>query len=127
MIFNINEKNDYQKFIIDFLVENNGYIRRLNKDFNHYYAMDIDCLFDFLYDTQPENMETLEKIYKSDLKETLVNLINTNITDKSRNLIDVFKHGVDVDNIHLDLMYTKPATSYNQDLIRKYEECFFCC
>ena len=48
MIFNINERTEYQKFIIDYLVENNGYIQRSNKDFNPYYAMDINCLFDFL-------------------------------------------------------------------------------
>ena len=55
MIFNINERTEYQKFIIDYLVENNGYIQRSNKDFNQGYAIDVDCLFEFLYNTQKDN------------------------------------------------------------------------
>lgn len=125
MLFKINERTEYQKFIIDYIVENNGYIQRSNKDFNPYYAMDIDCLFDFLYNTQQDKMHQLEKIHKGELKDTLVNLINNTITNKNSNLIHVLKHGVEIDNIHLDLMYTKPATSFNKDLIKKYENNIF--
>jgi len=125
MKFKIDEKSEYQKFIIDYLVEKNGYIQRLNKDFNQYYAMDIDCLFNFLYDTQNNKMKQLEKIYKNDLKDTIVNFINNSITHKNSNLINVLKHGVEIDNIHLNLMYKKPATSFNKDLIKKYEKNIF--
>ena len=125
MMFKINERSEYQKFIIEYLVENNGYIQRFDKDFNPYYAMDIDCLFNFLYNTQHDKMEQLEKIHKDDLRDTLVNFINNKITHKNSNLIQVLKHGVEIDNIHLDLMYTKPATSFNKDLIKKYEENIF--
>ena len=125
MIFKINEKSEYQKFIIDYLVEKNGYIQRENKNFNKYYAMDIDCLFDFLSNTQLDKLKQLEKIYKTDLRDTLVNFINNAITQKNSNLINVLKHGIEIDNIHLDLMYTKPATSFNKDLIKKYENNIF--
>ena len=125
MIFKINEKSEYQRFIIDFLVENNEYIERKNENFNQYYAMDIDILFDFLYNSQTEKMEKLEKIYNSDLQDTLVNFINNSITQKNSSLINVLKHGVEIDNIHLDLMYTKPATSFNEELIKKYENNIF--
>jgi len=125
MKFNINEKNDYQQFIINYLVNNNGFIQRSNKDFNSFYAMDIDCLFDFLYNTQSDKMESLEKIHKTELRDTLINFINNSITQKNSNLIDVLKHGIEIDNIPLDLMYTKPATSYNTDLIKKYEANIF--
>ena len=125
MIFKINERSEYQKFIIEYLVENNGFVQRFNKDFNPYYAMDIDCLFDFLYKTQPDRMEQLEKIYKTDLRDTLVNFINNAVTNKNSSLIHVLKHGIEIDNIPLDLMYTKPATPFNKDLIKKYEENIF--
>ena len=125
MKFKINEKSEYQKFIMDYLVENNGYIQRKNKDFNPYYAMDIECLFDFLYHSQSEKMEQLKKIHSSDLQNTLVNFINNAITQTNSSLINVLKHGVEIDNIHLDLMYTKPATSFNKDLIKKYEDNIF--
>lgn len=125
MKFGIDEKKEYQKFIIDYLVENNGYIQRSNKDFNNHYAMDYGCLFNFLYSTQSDKMKTLKKIYKERLKETIINSINNAITKKNSSLINVLKHGVDIDNVHLDLMYTKPATSFNKDLIKKYESNIF--
>lgn len=125
MMFKINERTEYQKFIIDFLVENNGYVQRSNKYFNPYYAMDIDCLFDFLYNTQKDKMEQLEKIHKENLRDTLVNFINNTITHKNSSLIHVLKHGIEIDNIHLDLMYTKPATSFNKELIKKYDNNIF--
>lgn len=123
MMFNINEREEYQKFIIDYLINENGYVQRYNKNFNQYYAMDIDCLFEFLYHTQQEKMEQLEKIHKTDLKETIINIINNSITHT--NLINVLKHGVEIDNIPLDLMYTKPATTFNTELIEKYENNIF--
>ena len=46
--FGFDEKHEYQKFIIEYLVEENGYIKRSSKDFNPIYAMDQECLFDFL-------------------------------------------------------------------------------
>ncbi len=125
MMFKINEKTEYQKFIIDYLVEKNGFLKRNNKDFNQYYAMDIECLFDFLYKTQAEKMEKLEKIYNSDLHDTVINFINNSITKKNSSLISVLKHGVELDNIHLDLMYTKPATTFNDDLMKKYNNNIF--
>ena len=125
MKFNIDERKEYQRFIIDYLVENNGYIEKTNDDFNQYYAMDIDCLFDFLYNTQPDKMKQLEKIHKGDLRDTLVNLINNTITHKNSSLIHVLKHGIEIDNITLDLMYTKPATAINRNSIKKYENNIF--
>ena len=125
MKFSIDEKREYQKYIIDYLVENNGYIQRFNKNFNPDYAMDVDCLFEFLYATQKEKMEQLEKIHKNNLRDNLVNFINTSITDKNNNLINVLKNGIEFENIPLDLMYTKPTASFNKDLIKKYENNIF--
>ena len=125
MKLSIDEKREYQKYIIEYLVENNGYVQRFNKNFNPDYAMDIDCLFEFLYTTQKEKMEKLEKIHKNDLRDNLVNFINSTITDKNNTLINVLKYGIEFENIHLKLMYTKPATSFNKGLIEKYENNIF--
>ena len=125
MKFNIDEKNDFQRGIINYLVVNNGYIERKNENFNLNYAMDCDCLFDFLYNTQEEDMEQLEKIYKNDLKKTVVNFINRKITSKNSSLIDVLKHGVDIGNIHLDLMYTKPVNTFDKKFVENYENNIF--
>lgn len=115
------EKNEFQDEFVDHLVRENGFIERKNKDFNRAYAMDIDLLFEFLNSTQKELMEDLESIYKKDTRETIVNYLNKEITKKGGSLLDVFKKGIEINNKKLELMYTKPATDYNKDLLEKYE------
>lgn len=118
-------EKQYQEFILDYLKNNNGYLIRKNKDFNRLYAMDKEMLFKFLNDTQPDEMDTLRKIYKTDLEATLVNYINMEMTKNRGSLLEVLKHGVEISNTHLNLMYTKPATSFNKELAAKYEKNIF--
>ena len=118
---NILSEKDYQHFIMNYLKDNNGYIVRKDCNFNRLYSMDIELLFKFLNDTQPDEMDKLRRIYKSDLEETLVNYLNQEMNKKSSSLLHVLKHGIEMSNVHLDLMYTKPATTFNKDLLKKYE------
>ena len=124
---NLLSEKDYQRYIIDYLVEKNGYIERKNKNFDRLFAMDIEMLFKFLDATQPETMAALRKVYKQDTEETIVQVINNECTSKKGSLVKVLKDGVDVGNgsVHLDLMYTKPATTFNKELTRKYEQNIF--
>lgn len=118
-------EKQYQKFILDYLKTNNGYLIRKDKNFDRLYAMDKELLFKFLNDTQPDEMDTLRKIYKADLEATLVNYINMEMTKNRGSLLEVLKHGVEISNTHLDLMYTKPATDFNKELVAKYEKNIF--
>lgn len=122
---NILSEKEYQRFIMDYLKSNNGYVIRKDKDFDRLYAMDKEMLFKFLNDTQPDEMADLEKIYKADLKETLVNYLNMEITKKRSSVLEILKHGIEISNIHLDLMYTKPATDFNRELVAKYQKNIF--
>ena len=120
----LNEKQ-YQHFIMDFLKKQNGYIIRKNTNFDRLYAMDREMLFKFLNDTQPDEMALLKKIYKSDLEETFISYLNMEITKKRGSLLEVLKHGIEISNIHLDLIYTKPATEFNSELVEKYKKNIF--
>ena len=63
----IKEKEDFQRLIIDHLVEDNDYRERIAKEtYNAGYAMDIELFFEFIKNTQSEEYETLKKIYKDD-------------------------------------------------------------
>ena len=110
---------------MDYLKNNNGYIIRKDKDFDRLYTMDKEMLFKFLNDTQPDEIVALKKIYKTDLEETLVNYLNMEITKKRSSVLEVLKHGVEISNVHLDLMYTKPATDFNKELVAKYQKNIF--
>lgn len=120
----VSEK-EYQKFLLERLEKDNGYIIRKASNFDRYFAVDREMLFKFLNDTQPETMEYLGKIYKADLEETIVSFINTETTKARGSLIEVLKHGIELSNQKLELMYTKPATTFNPELARKYGQNIF--
>ena len=117
-------EKEYQKFILERLSEN-GYQIRKASNFDRLFAVDRDILFDFLYATQPDEMAALEKVFKGELRETIIQKINTEETKQKGSRLDVLKHGIDISNHHLDLMYTKPATSFNKELNRLYEQNIF--
>lgn len=113
-------EKQYQRYIIDYLVNSNGYIERTDADFDRYFAIDRALLFKFLEDTQPDEVAKLKKTYKDQYEDTIVNVINNKITGKQSSLIETLKHGIDISTTHLTLMYTKPATEFNKDLNKKY-------
>ena len=118
-------EKQYQHEIIDYLRDVNGYRVRKDSDFDRYYAMDRGLLFEFLNKSQPEVMDELTKIFKQDTEETIVNVINETITANKSSLVETLKNGVEISNRHLDLMYTKPATTFNKSLIKHYEDNIF--
>ena len=118
-------EKEYQRFIIDKLVSENGYIERKNANFDLKFALDREMLFKFLDDTQPEAMAQIRKVYKDVTEDTVVNFINTEITKAKSSLLSVLKHGVEIAGYKLDLMYTKPATTFNKDLLAKYNKNIF--
>ena len=82
-------------------------------------------LFQFLNDTQPEAMDALRKIYKADLEDTIVSFINAEATKARGSLLALLKHGLEISNMKLELMYTKPATDFNRELLAKYDKNIF--
>lgn len=116
------EEKEFQKDILGYLVNDNGYVLRDQANYDRLHAMDEELLFKFLYDTQPNRMAALEKIYKANLKKTIVNFINTECTKTRGSLIEVLKHGIELSSIQLDLMYGKPATSFNKELTAKFDK-----
>jgi len=115
----ITEKQ-YQRYILDYVVNNNGYVERTNSNFDRYYALDKEMLFKFLNDTQPEMVSKLKRTYKDRFEETVINVINNQITSSKSSIIETLKNGVELSSIKLNLMYTKPATVFNKELNKKY-------
>lgn len=122
---NILSEKEYQHFIMERLEQDNGYVIRKATSYDRLFAMDRDMLFQFLNDTQPEAMEALRKIYKADLEDTIVSFINAEATKARGSLLALLKHGLEISNMKLELMYTKPATNFNRDLLAKYEKNIF--
>lgn len=122
----IGTERDYQRYIIDYLIDNNGYIERKCKtNYDRTTAMDRELLFRFLETTQPDTMAALRKIYNGQTEETIVKFILQSIDNKGSSLIETLKSGIEISNMHLDLLYSKPATDYNIDLVAKYNANIF--
>lgn len=123
---NILSEKEYQRYIIDQLVKPEcGYVEAPAAEFDRLFAMNRKALFAFLEATQPEKLQALRKIYKEKTEDTLVAFINQQETRSNGSRLDVLKHGVELANIHLDLMYTKPATTFNQELNALYHKNIF--
>lgn len=121
---NILSEKEYQKYILERLQEN-GYIVRPTTAFDKNFAIDRELLFKFLNNTQPSTMDALKKIFKDKLEETIVNFINSEMTKSRGSLLSVLKHGVELANYKLNLMYIKPATTFNKELLENYNKNIF--
>ena len=57
------ERKDYQRYIIDYLVDENKFIERYDNQghFNPIYAMDTELVIKFLEETQPDKIEQIRK------------------------------------------------------------------
>lgn len=121
------ERKDYQRYIIDYLVNKNKFIKRYDNqgNFNPIYAMDTELVIKFLEETQPDKMEQIRKIHDN-ANELIIKRINAEITKSDSSLIQRLKKGVYFDNnIKLDLMYDRPATTFNEDLNILYQKNIF--
>ena len=115
-------EKQYQHEIMDYLHAHNGYKIRKATSFDRYYAVDRELLFVFLDKSQPDTMTELRKIFKQDTEDTIVSVINEAATANKSSLAEVLKNGVEISNRHVDLMYTKPATTFNKTLNKRYDD-----
>lgn len=121
---NVLSEKEYQKFILEKL-KANGYEIWPATNYDRLFAVDRQELFRFLNATQPDTMVALNKIYKSDTEDTIVAAINTEETKSRGSRLEVLKHGIEISNLHLDLLYSKPATPFNKELNALYEKNIF--
>lgn len=118
-------EKDYQHETMAYLHDNNGYVIRKADKYDRLHAMDPELLIQFLDNTQPDTMATLRKIYKADTEDTIISVINEAVTAEKGSLIETLKNGIDLSSYHLNLMYTKPATDFNKELTRQYQNNIF--
>lgn len=117
-------EKEYQKYILNEL-KKNGYEVWPSARYDRLFAVNREELFRFLKATQPDTMIALHKIYKEETENTIVAAINAEETKARGSRLSVLKHGLDISNMHLDLLYSKPATTFNKELNVLYEKNIF--
>lgn len=124
----LNERYDFQKQFLEHLASNGYEIYKQDAVFKEkfpYEAIERKALMRFLRATQQETLDKLEKIYHSALEDTIVSTINTEESKVKGSRLEVLKKGIELANYHLDLLYTKPETSFNSEAVRLYEQNIF--
>ena len=122
---NILSELEFEDYIIERLVQDDGYIERSHIHYDEKFAIDRELLLKFLSDTQPDAMAALRKIYQDRLEDTLIGYLNAEATKERGSLLSLFKHGVELANIKLHLLYPKPATTFNKEAAARYEKNIF--
>ena len=117
-------EKEYQKYVLEKL-KDIGYEVWPATHYDRLFAISRNELFRFLNSTQPEAMAALNKIFKSETENTIVSAINAEETKARGSRLEVLKHGVDISNVHLDLLYSMPATTFNKELNVLYEKNIF--
>lgn len=110
---------------MDELVKHGYVIRNAKTDYDRAFAMDRGMLFNFLQNTQPEAMDALTKIYKDKTEDTVISFLNAEMTKERGSLLNVLKNGIEISNQKLNLLYRKPATTFNKEANRLYNENIF--
>ncbi|HRN70080.1 MAG TPA: putative DNA binding domain-containing protein [Candidatus Woesebacteria bacterium] len=108
-----------QRHIVDYLVENNGFVENEPKDFDKKYFFNVDQLLEFIKDTQPKKYES---IINRDQAQFLARL-SKKISQKG--VIEVLRNGVKFYDLTVKLFYSKPASNKNPDDLEKYNQNIF--
>ncbi len=111
-------------FFLDGCAKHNHLFRNENKfyiglpeDFNAKYAIDEVRLFDFLQETQNDELTKLQK--QADWKLKILERIDRMI--KKYGIIRLFRKGLDVDDAHFTMMYPLPLASSSESVRKNFE------
>ena len=97
-----------------------GYRSRQPVFYNKRLCLIHDEMLDFFRDTQPKTYEKLERQYKKETAEKLLNRISEEVA--RRGVLDVLRKGVKYSGCYFDLTYFRPASGMNPDLQQRYAQ-----
>lgn len=119
---------NFEKYITNYLVEDNGYLLRgasesstpiKDKDYDRNLALDLDLLEQFIKSTQPKEWDRLCELYSQDTIEQFAKRLDKELTQIG--VLDVLRDGVSDRGVHIDLMYSKPNTGFNEEAKKLYD------
>jgi len=109
---------NYQSFIINFLVSQQGWVKRTAKDYDPSVAMDRELLISFLQTTQPDEYAAVAKVYKSKADKVIVDSLNKQLLVDG--IVSVLKKGFPVDDVRFFVRAPKPDAPYNKKAWNAY-------
>ena len=109
-----------ERHIVDQLVTAQGYEERPSEAFDKTLGLDREVVVAFIKDTQPDVWRTLEGQYPGAAEDEFFR--NLEVALKGRGTLEVLREGFKiVPNMHFRLMFPRPASSLNPDLVRAWQ------
>ena len=116
----LHQEKVVQGHLVAQLVAGQGYVERQPDDYDRALALDKELVLRFIKTTQANEWAKLEAQYKASAEAEFFKQLEKNL--KSRSTLDVLRSGLKlIPGIKFSLLYVKPASSLNPDLMRAYE------
>lgn len=114
------KEKDLENFIESYLLENNGYIKRTNENYDKNLCLDVELFENFLQATQSVALEELKKRCGQNYKKELFDRIFSQI--KTKGIVKALQNFIEVNGIKFYLAFAKPNTDANEESVKKYEQ-----
>lgn len=108
---------DFQNQILNHFI-NHGYKLREMPDYHKDYCIEQTSLFKFLENSQVKKLNKLKEL--PNYQELILRSIHEKI--KKTSVLNVWKEGVEVEGVYLDLAYFAPNQDINPELQWRYEQ-----
>ena len=102
-----------------------GYKVGFPTDFNMQYAIDDRFFWEFLENTQSDDLEKIKKNSPNDWQRKLLDRFDRLI--KKHGILHLLKKGLSVDDAHFNLMYPAPLASSSEKVKKNFEANIFSC
>ncbi|MCS3901777.1 type I restriction endonuclease subunit R [Methanococcus voltae] len=112
------KERKFQTIIKEYLTNENNYVESFNKNYDKHYAIDKECLFNFLELTQKNELKELNEIYGDNYRSKIIENLDKQL--RIMGIIHILKHGYKDMGVKLKLAYFKPANNLNADQNKLY-------
>ncbi|MGL6175668.1 MAG: type I restriction endonuclease, partial [Vibrionaceae bacterium] len=102
-----------------------GYVIGSAKDFNMQYAIDERFFWQFLQETQAQELAKLQKHSSLDWQRKILERFNRII--KAQGILHLLKKGLSVDDAHFTLLYPAPLASSGEIVKKNFANNIFSC
>jgi len=115
-------ERELEDHIVNSMV-NMGYIQGESNDFDKRFAIDKTLFWQFLQDTQQDELDKIIKFHPNDWQDKILYRLDRVI--KNKGILHVLKHGLPVDDACLNLLYPAPLASSSQKVKDNYQKNLF--
>lgn len=111
-----------ESYIADHLIKQ-GYVSREFSEYDRELCLDMPLLFEFLENTQPDEIKRLKHLHGEVYQRKLANRLVERI--KSKGVIEVLRKGITDNGVTLKFLYGKPVSELNPAARERYAKNIF--